>query len=274
MGYSIARPSPLLSRFVKHYWTLENCIPGGQQHIQRIVPNGLIELIFYLGDRPETKDTQRSITANAIITGHLSNYYDLRVTGHLSLFSILFKPQGLSMFFDIPVNELNNQNVPLRFIFKTDADELESELFDEQTFTGRIKIVEHFLFRLLKKNGDIYNYDRIEHTINLINRSRGAVSIDFLASEACFGRKQFERVFSKYIGTSPKQFLRTIRLQHAIHLRSKDAAVNLTDLTYGAGYYDQSHMINDFQKLTGLTPKQFFDASEPYSDYFSNTPST
>ena len=272
MGYSIARPSPLLSRFVKQYWTLENCLPGGQQHIQRIVPNGLIELIFYLGDRPETSDPKRSVSANTIITGHLSDYYDLRVTGQLSLFSILFKPQGLSMFFDIPVNELNNQNVPFRFIFKTDTDELESQLFEEHTFPGRIRIVEHFLIRLLKRHGNKYNYERIEHTINIINRSRGAVSIDFLASEACFGRKQFERVFSKYIGTSPKQFLRTIRLQHAIDLRSKDAAVNLTDLTYSAGYYDQSHMINDFQKLTGLTPKQFFDASEPYSDYFSTTP--
>lgn len=272
MGYSIASPSPVLSRFVKHYWTLDSCISCDHEHTQRIVPNGLLELIFYLGDRPQSTDPSRSVTENTILTGHLSNFYDLRVAGHLSLFSILFKPQGLSMFFDIPIDELNNRNVPLKYIFKSGTGELESQLSEEKTFTGRVKIVEQFLLQLLRKSGDKYNYERIEHTISIINRSSGAVSIDFLASEACFGRKQFERVFSKYVGTSPKQFLRTIRLQHAIHLRSKDAAVNLTDLTYRSGYYDQSHMINDFQKLTGLTPKQFFDASEPFSDYFSSTP--
>lgn len=274
MGFSIATPSLPLSRFVKHYWTLESCLPADDQHVQRIFPSGLIELMFYLGDRPQTDDPVRSVTENTIITGHLSDYYDLRISGKLSLFSILFKPQGLSMFFDLPVNELNNRNVPLRYILRTATNELESKLSAEPSFTGRVRIVEHFLLQLLKKNGNKSNYERIEHAVSIINRTKGTVSIDALASEACYGRKQFERVFSAYIGTSPKQFLRTIRLQYAIHLRSQNQAVNLTDLTYLSGYYDQSHMINDFQKLTGLTPGQFFDASEPYSDYFSNTLST
>ena len=114
------------------------------------------------------------------------------------------------------------------------------------------------------------HYDRIAHSIQLIDQAKGEVGIESLASAACFGRKQYERVFSRYIGTTPKKFLRTIRLQHAIYLRSKDASVNLTDLTYISGYYDQSHMINDFQKLTGMTPTQYFSDCEPYSDYFQH----
>lgn len=270
MEYCIAMPSLLLSRFVKHYWTLENCLPGGQQHIQRIVPNGMTELMFYLSDRPVTDDAARSINENTVITGQLGSFYDIRVSGKLSLFSIIFKPQGLSMFFDIPVNELYNQNVPLKFIFKYDTDELETRLFEATTFTARIKIVERYLLKLLQKKGETYNYDRIGHSIQIINQSKGNVSIDHLASETCLGRKQFERVFTRYIGTTPKQFLKTIRFQYAVHTKSMDMSVNLTALTYSCGYYDQSHMISDFHKLTGMTPTQYFNECEPYSDYFQH----
>ncbi|MDA3881173.1 MAG: helix-turn-helix domain-containing protein [Prolixibacteraceae bacterium] len=32
----------------------------------------------------------------------------------------------------------------------------------------------------------------------------------------------------------------------------------MTDLAYESGHYDQAHFINDFKKLTGITPKQYF----------------
>lgn len=268
MEYCIAKPSWLLSKFIKHYWTIENCIPYRQQHTQRIVPNGLVELLFYLGDKPISNDKTKSINENSIITGHLREFYDINVTGKLSLVSILFKPHGLSMFFDIPLNELYNQNVPLKYIFKQDTGELEMRLYEANSFAKRIIIIENYLFNLLNKCNKRYDFNRIEHCINIINRHRGAVHIDHLASEACFSRKQFERVFSHYVGSTPKQFLKTIRFQNSINEKSKNKSANLTDLTYNCGYYDQSHMINDFQKLTGMTPKQYFNECEPYSDYF------
>lgn len=268
MEYSVAKPSLPLSKFIKHYWTIESCIPSCQQHTQRIVPNGLVELLFYLGDKPVSCDKIKSINENTIITGHLREFYDINVTGRLSLFSVLFKPHGLSMFFDIPVNELYNQNVPLQCLFKHDTAELEMKLYEANTFAERIKIIENYFLHLLTKNRKKYDFNRIEHSINIINRKRGVVNIDYLASEACFSRKQFERVFSHYVGTTPKQFLKTIRFQHSINEKSKNRTTHLTALSYQCGYYDQSHMINDFQKLTGMTPKQYFKEGEPYSDYF------
>lgn len=268
MEYCIAKPSLQLSKFIKHYWTIENCIPDYQQHTQRIVPNGLLELIFYLGDRPVSNDKTKSINENSIITGHLREFYDINVTGKLSLISILFKPHGLSMFLDIPLNELYNQNVPLKYIFKSDTIELEMKLFEANSFTERIKIIENYFFKLLSQRINKYDFNRIEHSINIINQKLGVVNIDILASEACYSRKQFERVFSHYVGNSPKQFLKTIRFQNSINEKSKNKSASLTDLTYKCGYYDQSHMINDFQKLTGMTPKQYFNECEPFSDYF------
>jgi len=268
MEYCIARPSFPLSKFIKHYWTIENCIPYPGKHTQRIVPNGLLEIMFYLGDKPVSADPTRSINENFIVTGHLREFYDINVSGKLSLISVLFKPHGLSVFFDIPLNEIYNQNVPFRYIFKHDAFELENKLCGSNSFAERIRIIEAYLLQILNKRVKKYDFDRIERSIHLINRSRGVISIDHLASEVCYSRKQFERVFALYVGTSPKQFLKTIRFQNSINEKSRNMSANLTDLTYQCGYYDQSHMINDFQKLAGMSPKQYFNECEPYSDYF------
>ena len=268
MEYYISKPSLILSKFVKHYWTIENCIPNGKEHIQRIVPNGLSELIFYLGDKPVSTDRNISINDNTLITGQLSGYYDIKVTGKLSLFSIIFHPYGLSMFFDIPLSELLNQNVPLKYILKDVVNELETKLFEAKSFAERIIIAECFLLERLQKSKKKYHFNRIKDNVKLINQTKGLVSIDLLASEACFSRKQYERIFSDFIGISPKQFLKIVRFQNAINEKSKNKNANLTTLTYQCGYYDQSHMTNDFYKLSGMTPKQYFNDCEPYSDYF------
>lgn len=268
MEYCIAKPSLLLSKFIKQYWAIEDCIHLNQKHTQRIVPTGLLEIIFYLSDRPVSDDIAKSISENTVITGHLNGFYDIHVLGKLSMFSIQFKPHGLSMFFDIPLNELYNQNVPLKYLFKHDTVELENKLNEGQSFNERVQMVENFLLMRLKKSKNRYNYLRIEHCISIINQKRGVVEIDFLASKACLSRKQFERLFSQYVGASPKQFLKTIRFQSSIHEKFKNRTINLIDLTYYCGYYDQSHMINDFQKLAGMTPKQYFNECEPISDYF------
>jgi AraC-like DNA-binding protein len=85
---------------------------------------------------------------------------------------------------------------------------------------------------------------------------------------ACISRKQFERVFAAKIGATPKQYLKVVRLQQALQLKSIDRNRNLTQLAYDCGYYDQSHFINEFKQQTGYTPKQYFDNNESYSDFF------
>jgi AraC-like DNA-binding protein len=268
MKYCISSPSEQLSRYVKHYWTIENIMPPGEKHVQRIVPNGMSELMFYLGDIPGSSDNRKDTSENSLITGQINEHYDLYVTRNLSLFSIVFQPFGLSMFFDIPAGELFNHNVPLKYILKDVVNKLESELYKAESFSERIKVVERFLTDRLIKVEKKYQLSRIEKSINLINKTKGIVSVDSLAAESCFSRKQFERVFMDQVGTSPKQFLRVIRFQNVIDQKARHNSLNLTKLSYKCGYYDQAHMSNDFQKLSGFTPRQYFSECDPYSDYF------
>lgn len=268
VSYRFAKPSWPLSLFVKQYWAIENCMPDGEEHIQRIVPNGLTELTFYLSNKPKSLDHKKSITGNVILSGHLKSYYDISVTSSLSMFSVSFMPFGVRMFMKMPADELYDLNVPFRFIVPEMADRLEDALYEAGTFEEKVSITERYLACLLNTDSDTYELQRISNSLKLITGARGAIEIDKLSDAACVSRKQFERIFSGYIGTSPKQFLKTVRFQGSLHVKRFNPDMSLTDLAYNSGYYDQAHMINDYKTLSGKTPGQYFAECEPYSDFF------
>lgn len=269
MIYQVLKPCPLLSPYVKYYWGLDNCLRGGEEHTQRIVPGGLFEMIFYLNDRPVSSDGDHSIQGAAMVSGMQNGFYDLRIQGNLSLFAIYFYPHGLSAFFPFPLSLLFNRSIPLRDILPEVMNNLEDGLTGAGNLAERKAVAEKFLAGLLRKNDASHHQDGIRHAISLINQSRGMIGIERLASEACLSRKQFERIFGERIGASPKQFLKIVRFQHAIFQKSKSPGASLTDLAYRCGYFDQAHMIADFKSLSGVTPKQFFSLCDSGSDYFS-----
>lgn len=269
MNFNFAQPSEKLRPYIKQYWGLENILKNGATYTQRIIPSGLPELILYLGHKPAAHTKNRSLEDSFLLNGQQNDFYDILISNDLSIFSILFTPQGVSQFFSLPFDELRNNSVPLKFINRNLCVELESKLSKECAFRQKVDAVEESLFKLLSDNKKEFEFRRLTDTIERIRATKGNIEIDALASRACLSRKQFERVFSEHIGISPKQYLKIIRLQAAIHLKSNHKEISLSELTYENGYYDQSHFIHDFKAMTGCTPKQFFDDCEmPMSDFF------
>jgi len=241
----------------------------GEQHVQRIIPNGFIELIFYLDKHPEYIRNNSSFKSGSIINGQQKGFYDIIVREKLNLVSIVFKPQGAKLFLNLPVSEIYDQSIPAALIFKNEINELQSKMQEAIGEHQRIKLIEIFLIDQLKKKKE-YEYQRISDSVNYINSSKGSITIEKLSDRACLSKKQFERSFTSFVGITPKKFLRTIRFQYTVYNQQIRNFKNLTELAFESGYYDQSHMINDFKELSGLTPKQYFDDCEVFSDYFSS----
>lgn len=268
MSYSVRYPSPALSPYVKLYWSMTGEPGEGAAHIQRIVPTGMADLIFYFEDLPENIHRPESLSSRSVVNGQQTNFFDLKVTGRLDLLSITFTPQGTRIFFNLPISEIQNRNIPLRYLAGPLADELEEKLFYAKDIKSRVEIVESFLIFNLGKKKE-YDFRRIDASIKTISRERGGSSVLDLASGACLSRKQFERSFSSFVGLSPKQFLRIIRFQNAIAQKQKNPSISLTDIAYRSGYSDQSHMVREFLRISGLPPGKYFSSCDPISDYFS-----
>jgi len=270
MSIHFASPSNELAPYVKRYWAIENVLDKGEKCVQRIVPTGLTELLLYFTPRPKILTGNKYLSDNAALYGHQNDFYDMELEGDLSVFSIVFQPQGLMQFFKFPLHEICNQNVPLQHLIGQSGRDLEEKMGEATTFHQRVNIVESYLLKLLNANFADFEFRRINHIVDLIKQTCGNININQMASAACLCRKQFERIFAEHIGISPKQYLKIIRFQFALFQKQKNVNMSMLDLSYECGYYDQSHFINDFKSLSGLTPKQYFAENDPCSDFFED----
>lgn len=86
--------------------------------------------------------------------------------------------------------------------------------------------------------------------------------IEDFASECGIGLRQLERIIQRDFGMSPKQVMRRARaLDMAAHLRGVADQAEAEDIMLR--YYDQSHLIRDFTKLFGMSPRQFVQRPLP-----------
>jgi AraC-like DNA-binding protein len=67
-------------------------------------------------------------------------------------------------------------------------------------------------------------------------------------------QRRFIELFNEQVGLTPKVFCRVRRFQHAIRRAHRNRAINWSELAVDCGYFDQAHLIHDFQAFSGLTP--------------------
>ena len=96
------------------------------------------------------------------------------------------------------------------------------------------------------------------------------MDLSLLADTACLSTKQFSRIFVEYVGTSPKDFIRIIRVQRALFTMQRNPQMSFAQVAYSCGFSDQSHMIKEFKLFSGYTPQEYLAVCDPFSDYFSH----
>lgn len=278
-SFDIIKPCSLLEPFIKYYWILD--YESNVVEPIRVIPYGCVQFTFYLGERINSlgSNNDSSYKDQAVVTGQISSFFDVFPQGKIRLITIVFKPFGAKPFFDFPIFEIQNNIIPIKDINNKEWLDLENRLGDCVDNKSIVSCLENNLLKKLEKNTLFNSYssinnERIMLAINRIDDSKGTINIKDLSSLACLSDKQFNRIFADYVGMNPKNFLRIIRYQSVLlklqNSNIKDTkAVDFLDLVYDCGYYDQSHLINNFKEFTGYTPKEYIKLFSPCSEYFS-----
>ncbi|HEV8191733.1 MAG TPA: helix-turn-helix domain-containing protein [Ktedonobacterales bacterium] len=68
---------------------------------------------------------------------------------------------------------------------------------------------------------------------------------------------RFIQLFRHAVGLTPKQFCRIQRFQQVLCALDPDAPVRWGELAAAYGYFDQAHLIHEFQPFSGLTPMAY-----------------
>lgn len=64
------------------------------------------------------------------------------------------------------------------------------------------------------------------------------------------------------LGVNPKLFARIVRFEAALDSKARSSTKSWTDVAHEFGYYDQMHMVHDFDTFTGGTPTKILSEIE------------
>ena len=91
-----------------------------------------------------------------------------------------------------------------------------------------------------------------------LQQARGRVAVAKIAEELDWSRRRLVARFQEEVGLPPKAIGRLFRFEHAVELGARPDRPSWAEIALECGYYDQSHLINEFRAVTGRTPVTFF----------------
>lgn len=256
----IIQPREELLSYVRYFWTLKCDEPFKVLTF----PIGCPQMIFHRGTPlfiPELSASQHRFT----ISGQVNFPAHISSGGDADMVVVVFYPHTIGLFIDIPPSAFYNQEISGYDLENKQLNLLADRIFECEDSETSIRLIEQWLSTRIKSS---LNTGRISAALSEMVRFP-STSIDNLAGISCLGKKQFERLFRKYVGMNPKEYERIVRFQRAlrmIQLGSRDYAA----IAYANGYADQSHFIREFRVFSSLTPKQLIEYQTPYSDLYTN----
>jgi AraC-like DNA-binding protein len=167
-------------------------------------------------------------------------------------FAIFFQPLAFSQLFHIPMSVLVNFQYDGCDVVGADIQQLWHKMAETSSFPRRVEFVEEYL--LGKAANSLRNTPVVNAALHMF-ASRGIARISDVASQSSLGLRQFERRFASEIGLSPKLYSRVARFQAVLDAKVNRQDIGWLNLAYDFGYFDQAHMIKDFQSLSGFTPE-------------------
>ncbi|PYR80336.1 MAG: hypothetical protein DMF87_09250 [Acidobacteria bacterium] len=242
-------------RGVVRFYVQREAHLGGTDLIHPVPARAAPMLEFIFSDAFEIHWCQGAAietTPRAVVIG-LQTHRRVRlvIRGILESFCVVFQPAGLFRLFSIPVLELTNHDYDAHAVIGPSVSSLYQQLGECNTFDGRARIADEFLLAVLRTR---QNTDGILEAGNQILQRHGHVRIGDLADRTGYSLRQFERRFAERIGVRPKLYARIARFEAALDCRARSQGRSWTEIAHAFGYYDQMHLIHDFERFSGETP--------------------
>lgn len=236
-------PSADLEQYVEHYWIVKWDLRGQDPYVSENLPHPSVHL---------TVEPDRTV-----ITGVVKQKFTRTLTGHGVVFGIKFYPGAFYPFAQEAVNRFTGRIVPAEHVFGADAaalaDEIRSLAAEDEA--GMAARAECFL-RMRLPDRD-HNVELIRAVIERIRNDRSIISVETAAAEFHLTVRMLQRLFSKYVGVSPKWVIRRYRLLEVADQLAEGPPASWPRLAAELGYFDQSHFIKDFKSIVGLSPDEY-----------------
>jgi len=227
---------PAVTRWVECGWFLRSD-QGVIGH--RVPPDGCLDIIY---------DRRHGLR----VIGTMTRERRFNFPKGVCLTGIRFRPGMAGSFLGISPAVFTDLSVPLEDLWSRRARELKNRLDEARSIQEAMRILLHDL----PVCGVIAN--PVQKAIEALAAADGNADLHTVAHQANLSPRQFRRRCLEECGLTPKRLCRVLRFRHACRMADAAARPNWCFIALEAGYFDQAHLIRDFQEFTGLTPMTVF----------------
>jgi AraC-like DNA-binding protein len=242
--FQLARypPAPDLEPLVEFYWTVRWDLRGQDPYAQETLPSPSVHLVFERGNS----------RVWGVVTGKFTRV--LRDVGHV--FAVKFTPGGFAPLVGFPVSHLTNATTAARDLFGPAAETLERKLLARADERELVTLVEDFLRERLPAGEDAH-LALVRRIVACIAARREITAVDDVVARCGVGKRTLQRLFSQYVGVSPKWVIKRYRLHEVAARLDAGEGFDWPSLVVELGYTDQTHLIKDFKAIVGTTPTEY-----------------
>jgi AraC-like DNA-binding protein len=240
---AFAVPASLRSA-VGHVMAYEERFAPDREVVERVLPDGASRLLIVL----------HGGSASIHLAGARADPVLLTMSGHMHGLSITLNPGATRGLFGVPADELAGLAVPWADIVPKAHRDVPEQLVAAANDATRVRHVLRSL-RALQRPPDPALH-LVGHAARRLGAGMGGVSVRELATELNLSERRVQQLFASHIGLAPSVWRRLQRLHGTLRLLRTAEAPQWAEIAQCAGYYDQSHLINEFRALCGLTPHQ------------------
>lgn len=251
-------PAPALLPFIDCYWMVRWDLRGHPPFLAETLPHPCVYWATERGD--------------STIGGVADARFTRRLEGRGRVFGVRFRPGGFYPFYRRPLAGLTGRTVSLREVFGAPGAALRRELValdraalaaeptaghdpDAAADEAMMDRTDQFLLaRLPAADPRLAEVSTIVHTIAT---TPGLTRVETVAARFGTTVRSLQRLFSQWVGVSPKWVIKRYRLHEAIAQAEGGAPVSWSRLALELGYADQAHFNRDFKALVGRSPGEY-----------------
>lgn len=248
MHYREYPPHPALAAHVACMWAAR--APAAAS-THRVLPDNCVDILWQDGGQP------------GFAVGMMSRAIVVASAQPVRTLAVRFRPGAAGAFLAAPLHALTDQRADIDLLWgRSDADRLVDALWTgDLPDRARLAVIERELMRRLAAAGGAAALPPgemlVRRALRALDASDGALRIEELATRLGVSRQHMAAQFRDKVGLSPKLYARILRFRRATAALKAIPTPDWAQLALDCGYFDQSHLIHDFQEFAGSAPETF-----------------
>lgn len=227
-------PIKELENYCMCIWTMQSKQILSKTISNNILPDACIDLVIDF--------------ANQFIcfAGFSRETQDFQLNRKIDYMGIRLKPSIFYWLFQVEANRVMDHEIPF---YEIEKEFPLAEILKLKDTNQRIEFLKNYLIQKAMGKTELPFLEVVEE----LYKSPKEQTVIAIAEKFGYHERHLYRVFKANYGVSPKVLLNILRL-HLCLTFLLEKNMDLVEIAYLCGFYDQSHFIREIKKYTGISP--------------------